>query len=98
MQLGGISGGPLISEDGIVIGVASSGNNRKGRLNASKPVSIHQLINDTDLILNADVKAHKMDHNNFKIKAEEIRGEYLVAKVSCFVDASKLQKNGNLSP
>ena len=73
-SLSGMSGGPVIDEKGEVVGVVSTENSRRGRINASTIESIKGFMRQERVQPENHHRVYEMNDENFIAKAQEIRG------------------------
>ncbi|MEQ8441076.1 MAG: serine protease [Alphaproteobacteria bacterium] len=88
--LGGISGGPLLSYSGEVLGVILSGSVRRGRFNTAAPEAVRTALaasrTDADLQGREIDLARDLDPETIRTQAERLRSEGTVSLVLCRVD------------
>lgn len=83
-SLAGLSGGPVLSANGNVIGTAIIENQRRGRLYTSKPSTIRAFAKDINISTSAESNfPTSITKNNFAEIAEQLRTSYSVVKVFC---------------
>ncbi|MBL4613613.1 MAG: trypsin-like peptidase domain-containing protein [Magnetovibrio sp.] len=78
--LGGNSGGPMLNEDGEVVGVVSAGNDRRGRMFTSIVANLGGLQSFSQP---QHRSGPKLRPSNYADYGQQLRLEGLVTKVSC---------------
>lgn len=84
-SLAGISGGPVINQDGEIVGVNTAENLRRGRFYSSSPQSVEAMLNKANLRPKRRPK-HKLKFNeqNFIQNARQLDKDFRIARVLCF--------------
>ncbi len=78
-SLGGLSGAPVLDQDGEVIGVVAAESPRRGRIYTVAPRTLRDLISGTDL------PAEPITTERFGQHADSYRRERRIAQVICIV-------------
>jgi serine protease Do len=88
--LGGISGGPLLSAEGAVVGVIISGSPRRGRFNTSAPRAIRPVLDAAPITPDEDdrivVLNEALSGTTFATWGAKLRESEAVARVVCLRD------------
>lgn len=85
-SLGGISGGPILNDNGEVVGIHVAGSVRRGRSFSSLPRTITQLLDQNDVKINSNEKnldIAKLNARDFSNLGDELRSNLSVAQVIC---------------
>ncbi|MDG1727230.1 MAG: hypothetical protein P8H57_08755 [Emcibacteraceae bacterium] len=85
-SLGGISGGPILNDNGEVVGIHVAGSVRRGRSFSSLPRTINQLLDQNDVKINSNnrnVDVAKLNEADFSRLGDELRSNLSVAQVIC---------------
>ena len=85
-SLGGISGGPILNENGEVVGIHVAGSVRRGRSFSSLPRTITQLLDQSNVELsNADqsFNGSQLNAEEFSRLGDQLRSDVSVAQVVC---------------
>ena len=84
---GGISGGPVLDHEGKVVGVTVAGNIRRGRVLASSPKTINDILTFVGARLDGkpstEVSRNTLNTNKFPLHGNHLRQDLIVAKVFC---------------
>jgi serine protease Do len=86
--LSGISGGPVVDEDGQVIGVTVAGSVRRGRVYTTAPVGMRDMLNRAGATPRESSRGAVngiVDENGFPRIGADLRANLTVAKVVCWV-------------
>ena len=85
-DLPGISGGPLVNEQGEIVGVNSAGNARRGRLITAAPTALKNLLYDHPLGQARQMyhPAQPLGEDNFFSAADNLRRNNTIAQAVCF--------------
>jgi S1-C subfamily serine protease len=78
-SLGGLSGSPVLDEDGEVIGVVSAEAPRRGRIYTVAPRYLRAYLPQTD------AKAEDLSLDSYGVQADRLRRDRRVAQVICLV-------------
>lgn len=78
-SLGGLSGAPVMDEDGEVIGVVSAESPRRGRIYTVAPENLQDLIKKTSK------DAQALSLQSYGLQADRLRRERRIAQVICIV-------------
>jgi serine protease Do len=92
-SLAGMSGGPVLDENGNVIGVTIAESARRGRIYTASPSSIARLLG----LANVEPEgqpASPMTRANYGPKADQLRRSLAVAQVVCVADESTFVDDG----
>lgn len=85
-SLGGLSGGPVLSADGQVIGVTIAESPRRGRIYTSSPTTLAKFLAD-EQVENTDASTPRpYSIDNYGKQADRLRRENIVVKVVCRVE------------
>lgn len=91
--LAGISGGPILDDDGAVVGVHVAGSIRRGRNYSVAPISITELFEMARMSPPRDndppVDPGLLNPSRFAEAGRRLRDELSVAKVICLVDEAR---------
>ena len=79
-SLGGLSGAPVMDEDGEVIGVVSAESPRRGRIYSVAPENLQDLMKDRS------AKAETLSLNSYGLEADRLRRARRIAQVICIVN------------
>ncbi len=86
--LGGLSGGPMLDDQGRVVGVLVASSKRRGRVMTTSQASIHELLAQfpgaRDLVAQ-EAAARPIDGNSYAALGTALRRDLTVAKVICQV-------------
>lgn len=85
-SLGGISGGPILNENGEVVGIHVAGSVRRGRSFSSLPRTITQLLDQSNVELSNADQNFNISHLNaeeFSRQGDQLRSDVSVAQVVC---------------
>ena len=87
-SLGGLSGGPVFDENGLVRGVIVAESPRRGRIYTAAPRAIADFLDKRGIALNTDAGADRREFNsgNYDSTADMIRRELQVVKVACSIE------------
>ena len=84
--LGGLSGGPMLDDQGRVVGVLVASSKRRGRVMTTAQSSIHDLLEQhPSAQASAGDLARPIDGDNFTATGKTLRRELTIAKVICRV-------------
>ncbi|MBI07681.1 MAG: hypothetical protein CMM54_11925 [Rhodospirillaceae bacterium] len=83
--LGGLSGGPMLNEQGQVIGVLVAASERRGRVMTSHPTSTRWLLEQAGLMPDPYARLFPLATDNFVRQGDALREDLRVAKVFCNV-------------
>jgi serine protease Do len=91
-KFSGISGGPLLNKEGDVIGIALSGEQRRGRMSSAMPSTLRNFIEEKTLPYdNGPPLEHvSFSENNYMQKALELRKKRAIAQALCLNQNSPL--------
>ena len=78
--LGGLSGGPVLDEDGEVVGVVAAENPRRGRIYSVAPVSLRDIFRDPRSA------PEPISGESYGTTADRYRRERRIVQVVCLVD------------
>jgi serine protease Do len=88
-SLGGMSGGPVLDEEGKVLGIAVAANLRRGRVLTSPPVTIHRTLDSAgvrpDGTPSAGLSNAALNTRDYPTHGDALRRQLSVAKVVCLV-------------
>ncbi|MDA1097604.1 MAG: serine protease [Proteobacteria bacterium] len=93
--LGGLSGGPMLGDNGRVVGVLVASSKRRGRVMTTSQSSIHQLlaqIPSTQVLVDngaTQALAQPVDGHSYTNLGASLRRELTVAKVICQVGQTR---------
>ena len=79
--LGGLSGGPVLDQDGEVIGVVAAESPRRGRIYTVAPRNLQELVPDTD----NDTAPRPIALSSYGVEADRYRRSRRIAQVVCLV-------------
>ncbi|HVY83890.1 MAG TPA: serine protease [Caulobacterales bacterium] len=85
-SLAGISGGPAIASNGIVVGVTVAESARRGRLYTASPSSIRRLLQVEHVTAEGD-PAPRMRPDDYGEQADNLRRSLAVAQIICISPA-----------
>ena len=89
LSLGGISGGPILNQNGYIVGVHIAGSVRRGRSYSSLPSAVEYLLKKAELLIPAipseNKVIEKLNSNDFSKAGQFLRKRLSVAKVVCIV-------------
>lgn len=80
-SLGGMSGGPVLDEDGEVIGIVAAESPRRGRIYSVAPRSLQAVL--PAIITNG---AQPISDESYGLEADKLRRERRIAQVICVVN------------
>lgn len=83
--LGGISGGPMLDRDGIVIGVMVASSHRRGRVITVRPATMAAFIEAHRVPVSGRGATPPLAGNRFSSRGQELRRSLRVAQVVCWV-------------
>jgi S1-C subfamily serine protease len=89
--LGGLSGGPMLDEQGRVVGVLVASSKRRGRVMTTSQASIHQLLAQFPSVQGPVVQgaagavARRINADSYTVLGTSLRRDLTVAKVLCQV-------------
>lgn len=89
--LGGLSGGPMLDEEGRVVGVLVASSKRRGQVMTTAQSSIHELLAQFPVVQDAVAQGtigavvRHIDGNSFTTRGQALRRELTIAKVLCQV-------------
>ncbi len=92
-SLAGISGGPALSAEGLVIGVTIAESTRRGRLYTASPASIARLLR-VEQVEPDGLPAPNFGPQNYGEQADSLRRELAVAPVVCVNERELAQARG----
>ncbi|MEM9939286.1 MAG: serine protease [Pseudomonadota bacterium] len=84
-SLGGLSGGPVYDENGLVRGVIVAESPRRGRIYTASPEAVSQFINEHDVSLIGE-RPRPFSPDSYGREADYARRNLQVVKVACQVD------------
>lgn len=89
LPLGGLSGGPVLSSEGAVIGVAIAASPRRGRVTSAAPRSLNEVLKDAGVAVAPQSPAEvpgdiKVAPSNYAAYGDHLRSQLTVAKVLCW--------------
>lgn len=79
-SLGGMSGGPVIDDDGEVIGIVAAESPRRGRIYSVAPMSLKDVL--PEIITDG---ADPISDESYGLKADRLRRDRRIAQVICIV-------------
>ncbi|MBT3334351.1 MAG: trypsin-like peptidase domain-containing protein [Rhodospirillaceae bacterium] len=84
--LGGLSGGPMLDDQGRVVGVLVASSKRRGRVMTAAQSSINDLLaNYPAAQASAGALSQRIDGNSFRQTGQSLRRDLTIAKVLCRV-------------
>ncbi len=84
--LGGLSGGPMLDDQGRVVGVLVASSKRRGRVMTTAQASIHELLAQyPEAQATAGAVPRPIDGNSFTATGKTLRRDLTIAKVLCKV-------------
>ena len=88
LPLGGLSGGPVVSEAGGVIGIAIAASPRRGRVTSAAPRSLDEVLEMARVAIDK-VPAERLTEvriapSNYAAYGDDLRARLSVAKVLCW--------------
>ena len=85
LPLGGLSGGPVLSPEGAVIGVAIAASPRRGRVTSAAPRSLNEILEGAGLtVAPQSPEEVKVAASNYADYGDHLRSQLTVAKVLCW--------------
>jgi S1-C subfamily serine protease len=90
-SLAGISGGPVMDENGRVIGVTIAEAARRGRLYTSSPSTVKRLLETEKLSPKGEI-SKQMTRENYGFEADDLRLGRSVVQVVCVADDMALTR------
>ncbi|MDP7549085.1 MAG: serine protease [Alphaproteobacteria bacterium] len=90
--LGGLSGGPMLDDQGRVVGVLVASSKRRGRVMTTSQASIHELLAQFPGTRDSAAQgaaARRIDGNSYAALGTALRRDLTVAKVVCQVAQSR---------
>ena len=79
-SIGGLSGAPVMDQDGEVIGVVSAESPRRGRIYTVAPENLQELLKDRSTV------AETLSSNTYGLQADRLRRERRIVQVICIVN------------
>ena len=80
-SIGGMSGGPVLDNDGEIIGIVAAESPRRGRVYTVAPVSLRGIIPE-----GVDAKAIPITNATYGLEADRYRRDRRIAQVICIVN------------
>ena len=80
--LGGLSGGPMLDDQGRVVGVLVAASQRRGRVTTTHPYTAARLLNEEGVVPAGGAR-RRLSAGNFSRVGERLRRDLVVAKVFC---------------
>ncbi|MBL6954531.1 MAG: trypsin-like peptidase domain-containing protein [Alphaproteobacteria bacterium] len=88
--LGGLSGGPMLNDQGRVVGVLVASSKRRGRVMTTSQSSIHELLGQFPAAQGAaGTFTGRIDGNSYTTVGASLRQDLTVAKVICQVKQTR---------
>ncbi len=88
--LGGLSGGPMLDDQGRVVGVLVASSKRRGRVMTTAPSSIWELLAQfPEAQVRPGAPSRPIDDRSFTARGKTLRGELTIAKVICRVKRAR---------
>ncbi len=85
LPLGGLSGGPVLSPEGAVIGVAIAASPRRGRVTSAAPRSLNEVLAEAGVAVAPQSPSEvKVAPSNYAAYGDHLRSQLTVAKVLCW--------------
>lgn len=84
-SLGGLSGGPVFSDDGRFVGVVLAEERRRGRVITAQTATVHTMFQRADVTPESANMAKRLSANGYPAIARELLTSLRVAKVICRV-------------
>lgn len=85
-SLGGLSGGPVFDENGLVRGVIVAESPRRGRIYTAAPRAIADFLENRGITPTANAELREFNSGNYDSTADIIRRELQVVKVACSIE------------
>lgn len=96
LPLGGLSGGPVLTPEGAVVGVAIAASPRRGRVTSAAPRSLAEVMARAE-VATADAAAEvpgevKVAPSNYAGYGDHLRAQLSVAKVLCWSERAERRR------
>nr|WP_242129045.1 serine protease [Sphingobium sp. Sx8-8] len=87
--LSGISGGPVLAEDGHVVGVNSAATDRRGRILTAPPDALARLVNASRAVNDRPVAYPFIDPGEAQARFESWLAQGVIRRIFCNVDDTR---------
>ena len=96
LPLGGLSGGPVLTSEGAVVGVAIAASPRRGRVTSAAPRSLAEVMAQAEVVVAEaapeDLDEVKVAPSNYAGYGDHLRSRLSVAKVLCWGERTERRR------
>ena len=96
LPLGGLSGGPVLTSEGAVVGVAIAASPRRGRVTSAAPRSLAEVLARAEVAIAEaapqDLDEVKVAPSNYAGYGDHLRARLSVAKVLCWGEGTERRR------